>query len=188
MSKVCDHSAAARKGRRDPPGRVDTGQASRYSRSTLCMVLTWIDYTVIAGYLLAITAFGSWFARFQKTTRRLLPDRPLGAVVGDLLHHRRDRDQHAELHRRPGRRLRRQHDVPPAGLRLRRRPRCWSACCSCRRISAASCSLVRAAAPALRSRSQERRRGDLRDHADPRRRHPAVRDRAGHLGRDAGAR
>ncbi|MGH9371038.1 MAG: sodium:solute symporter [Vicinamibacterales bacterium] len=33
------------------------------------MVLTWIDYAVIAGYLLAITAFGSWFARFQKTTR-----------------------------------------------------------------------------------------------------------------------
>ena len=32
------------------------------------MVLTWIDYTVIAGYLLAITAFGTWFARFQKTT------------------------------------------------------------------------------------------------------------------------
>jgi solute:Na+ symporter, SSS family len=33
------------------------------------MTLTWVDYTVIAGYLLAITAFGSWFARFQKTTR-----------------------------------------------------------------------------------------------------------------------
>ena len=33
------------------------------------MVLTWIDYAVIAVYLLAITAFGSWFARFQKTTR-----------------------------------------------------------------------------------------------------------------------
>ena len=33
------------------------------------MVLTWLDYVVIAGYLLAITAFGSWFARFQKTTR-----------------------------------------------------------------------------------------------------------------------
>src|SRR3990170_2500130 len=33
------------------------------------MVLTWIDYVVIAGYLLAITAFGSWFAKFQKTTR-----------------------------------------------------------------------------------------------------------------------
>jgi SSS family transporter len=33
------------------------------------MVLTWVDYAVIAGYLLAITAFGSWFARFQKTTR-----------------------------------------------------------------------------------------------------------------------
>src|SRR6476646_2769013 len=33
------------------------------------MVLTWVDYVVIAVYLLAITAFGSWFARFQKTTR-----------------------------------------------------------------------------------------------------------------------
>jgi SSS family transporter len=33
------------------------------------MTLSWVDYTVIAGYLLAITAFGSWFARFQKTTR-----------------------------------------------------------------------------------------------------------------------
>src|SRR3954467_2002806 len=33
------------------------------------MVLTWLDYLVIAGYLLAITAFGSWFARYQKTTR-----------------------------------------------------------------------------------------------------------------------
>ena len=33
------------------------------------MVLSWLDYVVIAGYLIAITAFGSWFARFQKTTR-----------------------------------------------------------------------------------------------------------------------
>jgi solute:Na+ symporter, SSS family len=33
------------------------------------MVLTWLDYTVIVGYLLAITQFGSYFARFQKTTR-----------------------------------------------------------------------------------------------------------------------
>src|SRR5262245_46542571 len=33
------------------------------------MTLTWLDYTVIAGYLVAITAFGSWFAQFQKTTR-----------------------------------------------------------------------------------------------------------------------
>jgi solute:Na+ symporter, SSS family len=33
------------------------------------MVLTWLDYTVIAGYLIAVTAFGSWFARFQKSTR-----------------------------------------------------------------------------------------------------------------------
>ncbi len=33
------------------------------------MTLSWLDYLVIAGYLVAITAFGSWFARFQKTTR-----------------------------------------------------------------------------------------------------------------------
>lgn len=33
------------------------------------MQLSWADYLVIGGYLAAITAFGSWFARFQKTTR-----------------------------------------------------------------------------------------------------------------------
>ena len=33
------------------------------------MVLTWLDYAIIAGYLVAITLFGSYFARFQKTTR-----------------------------------------------------------------------------------------------------------------------
>src|SRR5215207_11116714 len=33
------------------------------------MVLNTIDYAVIGVYLLAITAFGSWFARYQKTTR-----------------------------------------------------------------------------------------------------------------------
>jgi SSS family transporter len=31
--------------------------------------LSGVDYLVIGGYLLAITLFGSWFARFQKTTR-----------------------------------------------------------------------------------------------------------------------
>jgi SSS family transporter len=35
----------------------------------LSVVLTWVDYLVIGGYLVAITAFGSYFARFQKTTR-----------------------------------------------------------------------------------------------------------------------
>ena len=33
------------------------------------MSLSAIDYAVIGVYLLAITAFGSWFARYQKTTR-----------------------------------------------------------------------------------------------------------------------
>ena len=31
--------------------------------------LSGVDYVVIGVYLLAITAFGSWFARYQKTTR-----------------------------------------------------------------------------------------------------------------------
>ncbi len=40
------------------------------------MSLSFVDYAVIAGYLVAITLFGSWFARFQKTTRDyLLADR-----------------------------------------------------------------------------------------------------------------
>src|SRR5688572_10860317 len=33
------------------------------------MALSAVDYLVIGVYLLAITAFGSWFARYQKTTR-----------------------------------------------------------------------------------------------------------------------
>jgi Na+/proline symporter len=33
------------------------------------MTLSAGDYAVIALYLVAITAFGSWFAKFQKTTR-----------------------------------------------------------------------------------------------------------------------
>jgi SSS family solute:Na+ symporter len=33
------------------------------------MVLSWLDYAIIVGYLTAITLFGSYFARFQKTTR-----------------------------------------------------------------------------------------------------------------------
>ena len=33
------------------------------------MSLSGVDYLVIGTYLVAITAFGSWFARFQKTTR-----------------------------------------------------------------------------------------------------------------------
>ena len=33
------------------------------------MSLSGVDYLVIGAYLVAITAFGSWFARFQKTTR-----------------------------------------------------------------------------------------------------------------------
>src|SRR3712207_4737672 len=33
------------------------------------MTLTWADYLVVTAYLVSITAFGSWFARRQHTTR-----------------------------------------------------------------------------------------------------------------------
>ena len=33
------------------------------------MVLNWLDYLVIGVYLVAIVSFGSWFSRFQRTTR-----------------------------------------------------------------------------------------------------------------------
>ncbi|HTV02883.1 MAG TPA: sodium:solute symporter [Luteitalea sp.] len=33
------------------------------------MVLNWLDYAVIAGYVLALTAFGMYFARFQRSTK-----------------------------------------------------------------------------------------------------------------------
>src|SRR4029450_4220945 len=42
------------------------------------VVLTSFDYAVIALYLVAITLFGSWFAKFQKTTKDyFLADRSL---------------------------------------------------------------------------------------------------------------
>jgi solute:Na+ symporter, SSS family len=42
------------------------------------MLLTPLDYAAIAAYLVAITLFGSWFAKFQKTTRDyFLADRSL---------------------------------------------------------------------------------------------------------------
>lgn len=33
------------------------------------MVLNWLDYAVIAGYVLALTAFGTYFARFQRSSK-----------------------------------------------------------------------------------------------------------------------
>ena len=60
--------------------RIDSRQVGRHTWSHLSpnrpnlwktnpSPMSFLDYAVIAGYLAAITAFGSWFARFQKTTR-----------------------------------------------------------------------------------------------------------------------
>ena len=51
--------------------KIGTVRTSRmiFGDGAAAMVLTWLDYAVISVYLLAIVTFGSWFARFQKTTR-----------------------------------------------------------------------------------------------------------------------
>lgn len=76
-------------------------------------MLALLDYAVIATYLVAITAFGSWFGRFQRTTRDYFLSGhsvPWWAV----LHGRRHRNEHPHLHRHPGHGLCGEHDVPAA--------------------------------------------------------------------------
>ena len=151
------------------------------------MVLTWVDYAVIVGYLVAITAFGSWFARFQKTTRDyFLTDRsvpwwaicftivatetstlsfigvPAGAYAGNMTF------LQLALGYIVGRLLVSVLFIPAY-------------------FRGELLHVVRAAAAAFRPAGEERRGGHLHGHADARRRHPAVRDRTGHLGRHAGA-
>ena len=70
-----DSLAGASRGRSRAIGRGAFGARRRAGRQRSLtepppvMVLSPLDYAVIAGYLVAITLFGSWFARFQKTTR-----------------------------------------------------------------------------------------------------------------------
>ena len=69
--------------------------------------MTPVDYLVVGGYLAGITAFGSWLGRFHKTTADYFLTGRSVPGLGDLLHHRRHRDQHAVVHRRAGGGLRR---------------------------------------------------------------------------------
>src|SRR5512134_2062957 len=55
--------------RRSPSWAAPPSAAHPGDHDVAAMQLTWVDYLVIGGYLAAITAFGSWFAKFQKTTR-----------------------------------------------------------------------------------------------------------------------
>ncbi len=118
---------------------------------------------------------------------RLLPDRSQRAVVGDLLHDRRHRNQHADLHRHPGAGLRREHDVPAARGRLHHRPRPRQRPVHPGVFPRRSVHVVRAAAAPLRHARQDAVGGDLPHHALAGRRHPAVHHRAGDLDRHAGA-
>ena len=76
------------------------------TRSLHCneMVLTWLDYVVIGGYLLGDHGLRVVFRPLSENHPRLLSHRPIGAVVGDLFHDRRHRNQHADLHQRAGER------------------------------------------------------------------------------------
>ncbi len=113
----------------------------------------------------------------------LLPHRPFGAVVGHLLHHRRDRDQHASR---------------SSACPRRPTPATWRSC-SCRSATSSAASIVSAlflpgvlprrpddvvpaARAAVRPGSAVGRRGDLPGDAIAGRRHPAVRDGARHRG------
>ena len=118
----------------------------------------------------------------------LLPDGPVGALVGDLLHDRRHRDEHADLHRRAGAGLRRQHDVPAARARLHHRPPPRERALHPRLLPRRALHVLRAAAAALRRAGQDRGRGHLPGHPLARRRHPPVRDGARHRGRHAACR
>jgi Na+/proline symporter len=80
------------------------------------VVLTWIDYVVIGGYLLAITAFGSYFARFQKTTRDyFLTGRsvPWWAICFTIVATETSTLTFISV---PADRVHRRHDVPAAGV------------------------------------------------------------------------
>ena len=115
---------------------------------------------------------------------RLFPGGPVVALVGDLLHDRRHRNEHVVVHRRAGAGLRRQHGVPATGARLHHRPRHRQRSSSSRRIFAASWSRRTSCCSGGSVRREDGRVRHLPDHAVARRWHPPVRDRAGHRGGD----
>src|SRR4029077_20164680 len=85
----------------------------------------------IGGYLVAIPAFGSYFARFQRTTRDyFLTGRsvPWWAICFTIVATETSSltfisvPAPAQVHQRTADRLQQRHAVPPAGGRLRHRP------------------------------------------------------------------
>ena len=140
-----------------------------------------------ASISLAITAFGSWFARYQKTTRDyFLTDRsvPWWAICFTIVATETSTLTFIGI---PAQAYAGQHDVPAAGHRLRHRPRHRQRPLHPRVLPGRSLHVVRTAAAPLRHARQDAVGGDLPDHALARRRHPPVHDRAGDLDRHAGA-
>jgi hypothetical protein len=119
------------------------------------VVLTWIDYVVIGGYLLAITAFGSYFARFQKTTRDyFLTGRsvPWWAICFTIVATETSTLTFISV---PATAYGGDMTFPAAGVRLRDRPRAGQRAVHAGLLPRRSVHLVRAAAAALRIAGQE---------------------------------
>ena len=118
----------------------------------------------------------------------LLPDRPVGAVVGHLLHGGRHGNEHAHVHRRAGVGLRGQLDVSPTGRRVRDRPADRQHAVPAAVLPRGHGHLVPVAAATIRFVGQLDLGRLVPRHALARRRHPPLRHGTGHLDRDGRAR
>ena len=141
--------------------------------------MTLVDYLVVGVYLAGITAFGSWLGRFHRTTADYFLTGRSVPGLGDLLHDRRHRDQHAVVHRRAGGGLRRRLRLPAARRRLHPRPgpgRLLLVPAYFAGDLLTSYDLLR---QRFGPRGQEPQRRAVHRHALARRRHPPLRDGAG---------
>ena len=149
--------------------------------------LSGVDYLVIGVYLLAITAFGSWFARYQKTTRDyFLTDRsvPWWAICFTIVATETSTLTFIGI---PAQAYTREHDVPAARGGLHHRPRAGQHPVHSRLLPRRSVHVVRVAAAPVRDARQDVVGGDLPDHPIARGRHSPVHDGPGDLDRHAGA-
>ncbi len=166
-------------------GRAAFGTAPESRASAVS--LSGVDYLVIGVYLLAITAFGSWFARFQKTTRDyFLTDRsvPWWAICFTIVATETSTLTFIGIPAQA-------YTGNMTFLQLAVGYIIGRVIVSMLFIPAYfrgdSVHVVRAAAAPLRHARQDPVGGDLPDHPIARRRHPPVHDGAGDLDRHAGA-
>ena len=150
--------------------------------------MSFADYLVIALYLVAITAFGSWFAKFQKTTRDyFLADRssPWWAICFTIVATETSTLSFIGV---PAQAYAGNMAFLQLALGYVIGRLIVSAHLHSRVLSRRARHVLRAAATAFRAAGEDRGVGDLPGHAVARRRHSPVRDGARHRGRDRRAR